>query len=64
MPAEIFDADEFLTLAEKATECRVKRLGDTMKLKLRTSSRLYTIKLDKSKGEEILGKIKCTKTEF
>lgn len=64
MPAEIFDADEFLALSEKAIECRVKRFGETMKLKLRTPSRLYTIKLDKSKGEEILGKIKCAQKEF
>ena len=64
MPKEIFDPDEFLALAEKARECRVKRLGDVMKLKLRTGRYLYTIKLEAAKGEELLKKINCPKKEF
>jgi hypothetical protein len=28
MPKEITSADEFLKLAEKASECRVKKLGE------------------------------------
>jgi hypothetical protein len=64
MPTEVFDPDEFLALADKASECRVKRSGDSMKLKLRTPRQLYTIRLETAKGEEILGKIKCAKTEF
>lgn len=63
MPSEVFEPEEFLALADKASECRVKRLGDVMKLKLRTSKRLYTIVLDKAKGEEVLSKIKCPKKE-
>lgn len=63
MPSEIFEPEEFLSLAEKASECRIKRLGNVMKLKLRTSKRLYTIVLDKAKGEEVLSKIKCAKKE-
>lgn len=64
MPKEVFDPEEFLALAEKASECRVKRLGDVMKLKLRTRRQLYTIKLETAEGEELLNKIECTKVEY
>ena len=63
MPKEIFDADEFLTLAEGASRCLVKRLGDVTKLKLRTSRYLYTIKLEPSEAEELLNQIRCPKEE-
>lgn len=64
MPKEIFDSEEFLTLAEKASECRIKRLGNLMKLKLRTNKQLYTIKLDSSDGEELLRRIDLPKVEL
>lgn len=59
MPAEIFDKEEFLNIAQKASECRVKRLKDIVKLKLRTPRQLYTIKLDEETAEEVLKEIKC-----
>lgn len=59
MPVSINDVNQFLKLAEVARECRVKRLGDTVKLKLRLRRRLYVIKLPKDKAEEILKQIKC-----
>ncbi len=64
LPKEVFDPEEFLALAEKASECRVKRLGDVMKLKLRTRRQLYTIKLETAEGEALLNKIECTKVEY
>ncbi|MBS7638676.1 hypothetical protein KEJ49_07355 [Candidatus Bathyarchaeota archaeon] len=64
MPKEIRDPEEFLMLAEKASECRIKRLGEVTKIKLRTPRQLYTLKIDSAKVEEILGKIKCPKKEF
>jgi hypothetical protein len=64
MPREILDSDEFLELSEKASECRIKKLGDNTKLKLRTPRMLYTIKLDKTEAEELLKKIQCTKIEL
>jgi len=64
LPKEISDPEEFLALAEKASECRVKRLGDVMKLKLRTRRQLYTIKLETAEGEDLLKKIECPKKEF
>lgn len=64
MPREIRDPEEFLALAEKASECRIKRLGGITKIKLRTRRQLYTLKIDSEKVDEILGKIKCPKKEF
>jgi len=63
MPAEIFDVEEFIRISEHASECRVKRLEDVVKLKLRTPSKLYTIKLDVAKAEDALKKLKCTVVE-
>lgn len=59
MPTEIFDIEEFVRLSEAALGCRVKRLKDIVKLKLRTPRMLYTIKLDSTKAEEVLKRIKC-----
>lgn len=59
MPAEVVNAEEFVKISERARECRVKRLQDTVKLKLRTASRLYTIRLDPDKAAEVLKLIKC-----
>jgi large subunit ribosomal protein L38e len=64
LPKEIFDPEEFLTLAEKALECRVKRFGDVTKLKLRTRRYLYTIKLTSTEAEDLLGKINCPLNEL
>ena len=59
MPAEITDANEFVGIAERAVECRVKRLKDIVKLKLRTPGQLYTIKVDPEKAAEMLKQIRC-----
>jgi len=59
MPSEIADTEEFVRISERATECRVKRLKDVVKLKLRTSRRLYTIRLDPDKAAEVLKQVKC-----
>jgi len=36
MPKEIFDEEKFLEISEFAIHCRVKRVKDVVKLKLRT----------------------------
>jgi DNA-binding Lrp family transcriptional regulator len=59
MPKEITDIEEFVRLSEMALACRVKRLEDVVKLKLRTPSLLYTIKLEAPQAEEVLKRIKC-----
>jgi len=58
MPVEVKDVNEFLKIAERASECRVKRLKDVVKLKLRTKRYLYTLKVKAGDEEEILNKIK------
>jgi len=59
MPAEIKDIDEFVKLSEKAEYCIVKRLKDVVKLKIRTPRMLYTLKVNPSRTEEVLKKLRC-----
>ena len=59
MPSEIFDVDEFVEISERAEYCAVKRLKDIVKLKLRTPRRLYTLKVDPSRAEEVIKKLRC-----
>jgi len=59
MPAEISDVDEFVALSAKAKFCSVKRLKEAVKLKLRTPSRLYTLKVEPLRADEIIKKLKC-----
>jgi hypothetical protein len=59
MPAEISDAEKFVALSAKAKYCSVKRLKDVVKLKLRTSSQLYTLKVEPLNVDELIKKLKC-----
>lgn len=59
LPTEIGDVEELVRISERAEECRVKRLRDTVKLKLRTPTKLYTIKLDAEKAATVLKQLKC-----
>ncbi|MGA2461092.1 MAG: hypothetical protein ABSF82_06700 [Candidatus Bathyarchaeia archaeon] len=59
MPSELTDTEEFVKISERATECRVKRLKDIVKLKLRTPRQLYTIRVDPNKAAELLKLIRC-----
>jgi ferritin-like protein len=59
MPSELTDTEEFVKISERATECRVKRLKDIVKLKLRTPKQLYTIRVDPNKAAELLKLIRC-----
>ncbi len=59
MPEEIFDVDKFVAASNRADYCTIKRLRKTVKLKVRTSSKLYTIKVDPTKAEEIIKKLGC-----
>jgi len=64
MPKEIYDAEEFIALAEDATKCFVKKNDDKTKLKLRTNRYLYTIVLDSDEASTVLGKIQCPTEEI
>lgn len=59
MPSEIFDAEKFVEISGRAEYCAVKRLKDVVKLKLRTAKRLYTLKVEPAKAEEIIKKLQC-----
>jgi ferritin-like protein len=59
VPSEIFDMDKFIEISGRAEYCAVKRLKEIVKLKLRTSKRLYTLKVEPVKAEEIIKKLQC-----
>ena len=59
MPSEIFDSEKFIEISGRAEYCAVKRLKDVVKLKLRTPKRLYTLKVEPAKAEEIIKKLQC-----
>ena len=59
MPEEIFDEEKFLELSESSYHCRVKRLKDEVKLKLRTKKTLYTLKTDPMTAERLIRQISC-----
>ena len=59
MPEEILDAEKFVQVSERAAYCNIKRLKRAVKLKLRTPKKLYTLKIDPTKAEEIIKKLYC-----
>ena len=59
MPAEITDVDKFVEISGRANFCAVKRLKEVVKLKLRTPSRLYTLKIEPINAEEIIKRLQC-----
>jgi len=59
MPVEIFDVDEFIEIAKRAEYCNIKRLEREVKLKLRTPKKLFTLKVNPTKAEEIVKKLSC-----
>ncbi|NVM37333.1 MAG: hypothetical protein HWN81_17185 [Candidatus Lokiarchaeota archaeon] len=59
MPREIFDEEKFHEISEYAIHCRVKRLKDIVKLKLRTKKILYTFKVEPMTAERLLKNISC-----
>ena len=59
MPREVFDEEQFREISENAIHCRVKRLKEVVKLKLRTKKILYTFKVDPMTAERLLRDISC-----
>ena len=59
MPSEIFDSEKFVEISGRAEYCAVKRLKDVVKLKLRTPKKLYTLKVEPTKAEEIIKRLQC-----
>ena len=60
MPSEITDVEKFVALSAKAKHCQVKRLKDTVKLKLRMPNQLYTLKIEPMRADEIIKRLQCT----
>jgi large subunit ribosomal protein L38e len=65
MPKEALETEteRFVQMSKEARECRVKRTGEVVKLKLRTDRYLYTLKLKPDKAEEIVKKLNCPVVE-
>jgi len=59
IPSEVFDVDQFVEISGRADSCAIKRLGGIVKLKLRTAGRLYTLKAEPAKAEEIIKRLQC-----
>jgi ferritin-like protein len=59
MPAEILEPEKFVEISNRAEFCAVKRLKEVVKLKLRTGKRLYTLKVEPARAEEIIKKLQC-----
>ncbi|NHJ20740.1 MAG: hypothetical protein EAX91_07360 [Candidatus Lokiarchaeota archaeon] len=59
MPSEIFNEEKFLELAKTAVHCRVKRVKDVVKLKLRTKNQLYTYKTDPETADRLVRNLTC-----
>ncbi len=59
MPSEIFDVEKFVAMSANAKYCSVKRLKETVKLKLRTPNTLYTLKVEPLNADEVIKKLKC-----
>ena len=64
MPSEILDTDKFVEISGHAEYCAVKRMKDIVKLKLRTSAQLYTLKIAPIRAEEIIKKLQCEVREI
>lgn len=64
MPKQIVNVEDFKKLLEKAVECRVLRMGDKAKLKLRTKKMLYVFITSKEEADKILKGIKIEVKEI
>ncbi|MCZ6614068.1 MAG: hypothetical protein O7B32_02930 [Thaumarchaeota archaeon] len=58
MPKEVLDIEEFRKVIPFATECRVVRSGETVKVKLRLKRLLYVYKTNTKDVDELLKEIK------
>jgi ferritin-like protein len=59
MPSEIVDIEKFVEISGRSEYCAIKRAKDVVKFKLRTSRRLYTLKVEPTRAEEIIKKLQC-----
>jgi hypothetical protein len=57
MPHEIKDLSKLDEIISRATECRVKRFGDVVKMKFKTRNKLYTVKVSVNEAETIRSRL-------
>ena len=53
MPKLLTSKDQFLEIAKRSREIRLKKTNGSVKLKLRTSRHLYTIILPEKEAEDL-----------
>ncbi len=58
MPKEVLDIEEFRKAIPFASECRVVRSGETVKVNLRLKRLLYVYKTNTKDADELLKEIK------
>ncbi|MHA1731606.1 MAG: hypothetical protein ACTSU5_06665 [Promethearchaeota archaeon] len=59
MPKELHSEEDFLRVSKIAEECRVKRVKDVVKLKLRTQTHLYTYKTEPDRANALVNQVDC-----
>ena len=64
MPEEIKDLNKLDDIIARSTECRVKRIGDFVKMKFKTKNKLYTIKVSVNEAEAIRARITVPIVDF
>ncbi len=64
MPRELKSKEEFQKMLEEAVEVRVKKDGDSAKLKLRTPTQLYTFKTSSEEADALTKGVKVEIIEF
>jgi len=64
MPKQVFSKDDFLKMADGATECLVVRRKDKVKLKLRRSRLMYVYVTNDSEANDLLKSIKVDTIEL
>jgi uncharacterized protein YifE (UPF0438 family) len=65
MPTEITDEKQFIAIAKsRASLCKIKKVKDVVKLKLRTPKMLYTFKTSPEKAEALLKDLEIERVDL
>jgi len=53
MPKQVSSKEKFLEVSKRGKELRLKKIGDSVKLKIRTPKHLYVMVLPEKQGEDL-----------
>lgn len=53
MPKQVSSKEKFLEVAKRGKELRLKKIGDSVKLKIRTRKHLYVMVLPEKEAEDL-----------